>query len=479
MSVVVGIDLGTTTITALALSAESGDVLATVTVPNAAEMTSPEDRARGRSEWDARAIVDAACDCLRRVSQRIGANWARLAGLGMTGQQHGTLIVNELRPLTPFVNWQDRRGEEPYPGGGNYVEEALRRAGDGAAARTGCRLAAGYMAVTLFWWRANRALPPDGQACFLTDFFGGLLTGSRPVTDPTFAASGGAFDLRAGAWDAGLIEALGLSPALFPEVRPSGAALGTITAAMAEPTDLPEGLPVFVGIGDNQASFLGSVADRDDSVLVNVGTGGQVSVYLDEFRYEPLLETRPFPGGGYLLAEAGLCGGRSHALLERFYRQVGEQLCGADPGEPLYAVMNRLSDSVPRGAGGLVCEPFFAGTRYDPGRRAAWTGVSAENFTPGHMARALLEGMARAFRGGYDAIGRLGGGGKSRLVGAGNGLRENPVLARCVADEFGLPLSVPLHHEEAAFGAALTAAVGAGLFPDLPAAGGLVRYAKR
>jgi sugar (pentulose or hexulose) kinase len=477
MSIVVGIDLGTTTITALALSAESGDVIATATVPNTAETTSPADKARGRSEWNTRAIVDAACACLRQVSQRIGANWARLTGLGLTGQQHGMVHADEKQPLSPFINWQDRRGEEPYPGSTlTYVEEALRRAGDDARRRTGCRLAAGYMGVTLFWMRANGAIPPDGKACFITDYFGAMLTGTRPATDPTCAASSGLFNVKAGVWDSDLIATLGLTPTLFPEVRPSGALLGTVTASMAEATGLPEELPVFVGIGDNQASFIGSVAYRDDSVLVNVGTGGQVSVYFDEFRNDPLLETRPFPGGGYLLAAAGLCGGRSYALLERFYRQVGEQLCGAAAGEPLYAVMNRLAASIPRGAGGLVCEPFFSGTRHQPELRASWTGVSTENFTPAHATRALLEGMARAFNTGYDAIGRLGGGGKKQLVGAGNGLRENQVLARCVADEFGMPLHFPLHREEAAYGAALVAGVGAGLFPDLPAAGGLIRH---
>lgn len=477
MSVVIGIDLGTATITALALSTESGDVLATATLPNTADITSPADRARGRSEWDAAAIVEAGRACLREVSRRIGANWARSAGLGITGQQHGVVIADGRRPLTPFINWQDRRGEEPYPGGPlTYVEEAQRRAGEDAPQRTGCRLAAGFAAVTLFWMRANGELPTSGRACFLMDYFGALLTGAAPVTDPTCAASGGAFDVKAGAWDAGLLAALGLPPALFPEVRPSGSPLGTITASMAEATDLPEGLPVFVGIGDNQASFLGSVADRDDSALVNVGTGGQVSVYAGGFRYDPLLETRPFPGGGYLLAWAGLCGGRSYALLERFYRQVGEQLCGAHPEQPLYAAMNRLAESAPRGAGGLTCEPFFTGSRHDPELRASWTGVSAENFTPAHLTRALVEGMARAFRAGYDAIGRLGGAGKKQLVGAGNGLRESGVLARCIGDELGLPLRLPRHREEAAYGAALLAAAGAGLVPDLGGAGGLIRY---
>jgi sugar (pentulose or hexulose) kinase len=234
-------------------------------------------------------------------------------------------------------------------------------------------------------------------------------------------------------------------------------------------------LPVFGGIGDNQASFLGSVADRDGSVLVNVGTGAQVSVYTEEFRSDPLLETRPFPGGGYLLAWAGLCGGRSYALLEQFFRQVGEDVLDTPAGEPLYVVMNRLADSVPRGAGGLICEPYFTGSRQQPDLRARWAGLSADNFTPAHLTRALLEGMARAFRGGYDAIGRAGGGSRAQLVGAGNGLRENPVLRQCVAEAFDQPLLMPCHAEEAAYGAALVAAVGAGLFPDLNVAGWLVQ----
>src|SRR5262249_10305933 len=146
------------------------------------------------------------------------------------------------------------------------------------------------------------------------------LTGRAPVTDPTCAASAGVFDVGAGTWDAAMIEALGLPRALFSEVRQSGDFLGGLTAEAAARTGLPEGLPVFVGIGDNQASFLGSVAQREDTMLVNVGTGGQVTAFTDTFRYDPRLETRPFPRGGFLVVAAGLCGGGSYAVLERFFR---------------------------------------------------------------------------------------------------------------------------------------------------------------
>src|SRR5262249_32672690 len=132
--------------------------------------------------------------------------------------------------------------------------------------------------------------------------------------------------------------------------------------------------------------------------------------------------------------------------------------------------------AAPPGACGLRCEPFFSGTRHEPALRATWNGVSAENFTPACITRALLEGMARTFRRGRDVIARHAHRPWLRLVGAGNGLRENPVLAGIVATELALPLAFPVHPEEAACGAALLAAVGTGVLPDLAAAGRLIRH---
>jgi sugar (pentulose or hexulose) kinase len=412
------------------------------------------------------------------VAERLPQRSGDLAGLGITGQQHGVVLVDSsLTPLSPFINWQDRRGEQIDPGSGqSYVRRAIERAGAEARQRTGCRLAAGYLAVTLFWMKETGVLPPNATACFLTDYFGALLTGQRPVTDPTCSASSGVLDIRHDDWDAELLAALELPRALFPDVRPSGDLLGGLSPTMADRCGLPVGLPIFVGIGDNQASFLGSVADRRATVLVNVGTGAQVSVHADQFQPDPLLEARPFPRGGYLLVSAGLAGGGSYAVLERFYRQVGVQLLGVAADDSLYESMNRLAAAVPRGADGLRCAPYFFGTRAEPELRASWTGVSTNNFTPAHLTRALLEGMARTMLDGYERITRHADRRWGRLVGAGNGLRRNRVLARIVAETFALPLFVPAQREEAACGAALLAAVGAGVFPDLDSACRLVHY---
>jgi sugar (pentulose or hexulose) kinase len=478
MPIIMAADLGTTTITALALDTDSGAILACRTAPNRAETTPAAGRIEGRSEWDVAAIAATACTCLRDVAEQIAGRRSEVAGIGITGQQHGVVILDStLAPLTPFVNWQDRRGEQTHPGSGQtYVARVVGLAGPDAPRRTGCRLAAGYLGVTLFWIKETAALPSAGTACFVPDYFAARLTGRAPVTDATLAASSGLFDVSAGDWDRALPGALGLPRALLPEVRPSGEPLGGVSAGMAAETGLPAGVPVCVGIGDNQASFLGSVAERNATLLVNVGTGGQVVAYTERFVHDPLLETRPFPRGGYLLVSAGLSGGAAYAVLERFFRTVTADVAGVPAAAALYPAMNRLAAAAPPGARGLRCEPFFTGTRHDPALRASWSDVSAENFTPACMTRALLEGMARTFGRGRDLIARHADQDWMRLVGAGNGLRENPVLAQIVSEELALPLAFPVHREEAACGAALLAAVGTGIFPDLAAAGRLIRY---
>ncbi len=453
---VIGIDLGTTTITALAVDTRTWQVIACETAPTPRLDTPP-----GRSESDADAIVRAAGGLLEKVRTD------PRSPVGVTGQQHGVVVVDDgLNPLTPLIGWQDRRAD------GAVLEKARALVGD-TSKRTGCRLSNGYGAVTLFALKEEGRLP-RGTACTLMDFFVARLNGEPPVTDPTCAASLGCYDVVRGVWDAEILGALGLPPEMFPEVRPT-----------------------HTHLGDNQASFLGSVTAPDTTVLVNVGTGGQVSAYSPDFRLTDTIEARPFPGGGYLLVSAGLCGGASLAALTGLFATppsdglVGRVESSRPDSSPSFGVaalpeqhrrasktrpdlqetsqdpiadLVSLAESVPPGCDGLVCEPYFHGSRHDPAKRASFTGITAANLTPGHMARAVMEGMARIFAASYDRLKGLRGPAAS-LAGAGNGLRANPLLCRMVEEAFGMPLALPPHREEAAFGAALVAAVGAGFHP--------------
>lgn len=470
MATCIGLDIGTTTITALALGAGSDPVAAVETRPTPERLPRPA----GRHEWDADAIAARAEECLAALVGRLGDRAGAVAGLGVTGQQHGVVVVDAAgRPLTPFVNWQDRRGDEPCPGG-TVLAEAARRLGPDAWRRTGCTLATGHLGLTLFALARADALPA-GTACSIMEFVTARLAAGRPVTEPTCAAASGLFSVAARDWDRGAIAALGLPAGLFPEVREATTVVGRLAPAAAGRVGLVAGIPLAAPLGDQQAGFLGSVADRRTSAHLNVGTGAQVSMFVTEAGFAPPLELRPFPVAGGLLTGAVLCGGWSYAVLDGFFRAVGSDLLGTRAAAPLYDRLNELAAAVPPGADGVVCSPLFAGTRADPERRAGWSGLSAATFTPGHLARALLEGMAREYAAHLAEIRTRAGTQPQRIVATGNALRNNPLLRAAVAAATGLPLAVPRQREEAAFGAALAAGVAAGRFADLDAAGRLVQ----
>ncbi len=137
----------------------------------------------------------------------------------------------------------------------------------------------------------------------------------------------------------GLISKLGLRPEIFPPILKPGAVVGGLTAAAAKALGLKEGIPVCVGCGDNQAGFAGSVADPPDSILVNIGTGAQVSAWVAGCPIAEALDTRPHLDGGFLLVGAPLCGGASYAFLRDFFLQAGKDFFGAKGDEDIYEKM--------------------------------------------------------------------------------------------------------------------------------------------
>src|SRR5262245_56397519 len=131
MSVVIGLDLGTTSLTALALDVGRGEVVGRHTVAHQAESTAGADRRHGISEWDADRIAVQACACLRAVAGQLVGLGATPAALALTGQQHGILLIRpDDVPLSPLIGWQDRRGEQPYPATERtFTQEAAARMG--------------------------------------------------------------------------------------------------------------------------------------------------------------------------------------------------------------------------------------------------------------------------------------------------------------------------------------------------------------
>ena len=516
MALCIGLDLGTTNLAAVAFDSDGGRLRGCWSAPNQGRL----DEAPGRAELDLAVIQRQVLDLLAQAAAELGDY--HIAGIGVTGQQHGVGFLDAGgTPVAPGITWQDQRVvREPLPGGETALERYARLArrtltfgpspsapppGEGGGGggslghpaevsrsspapstgsqagspdpsyRLGCQPATGYLGPTLLWLQAMGQLPPAGaRACFIPDVAVAALIGSAPPCDPTDAGSSALFDIVSGAWDQALLSALDISWSLLPTVVPTGTAVGRLSPRAARATGLTAGTPVAVAMGDNQASYLGSVREPARSVLVNMGTGSQCSLLDDAFGRLDGVDTRWFPGGRYLYVGAGLFGGRSLAYLQGLFERVGRAFFQAD-APPSLDAMVALASQTPPGADGLRCAPTFTGTRQDPAARGGYTGITPANLTPGHLTRALLEGMAEAFATLYQGL-AVALGPREQLVGAGNGIRRNPLLRELLAEAFGLPLAVPAWGEEAAVGAAMSAAVGVGALPDWAAASALVSY---
>jgi len=328
MALYAGLDIGTTTLSVVILDAQTGELVARYTMAHAATSASRREREPPRAEFDLARLRGLLLFVLSEAVARVGGRRGDIRGLGVTGQMHGVALLNpDTTPLRPAITWQDRRVEGRIPGQEEtYLQRFIALAGGPSAFESmGCLPAAGYMGPTLFWLQLTDQLSSAPmRASFIPDACVTFLTGKPPCTDPTDGGGSGLFDIVTRQWDWSLIERLGLPSDIFPEVREPGQRAGELLPALAEETGLPQRTPVFVALGDNQASFLGSVREPGHSILINVGTGGQISALMDRFHRVPGLDTRYFPGGRYLLVGAGSFGGRTYAYLPTCVNSSGE-----------------------------------------------------------------------------------------------------------------------------------------------------------
>ena len=189
-------------------------------------------------------------------------------------------------------------------------------------------------------------------------------------------------------------------------------------------------------------------------VLLNIGTGSQISIHTEKPVFLPGLELRPYPLGGYLLVGAALCGGRAWALTEQFFRSAMTAFTGQT--DSLYEKLNALLEETDEEDLPVV-ETCFDGTRQEPDKRGSIQNLSQSNFTPGKLCRGVLNGMVRELYDLYAVYLNAGLPPAESLIGSGNGLRKNRHLQQITEKNFGLSLVLSTRTEEAAAGAAIFA----------------------
>lgn len=433
----VGIDIGTTTISAVVMDADSGALVTACTIDNGSFLESeyPWEKIQ-----DAGAILTRATGLLEELRER----YDDIGVIGLTGQMHGILYTNaQGKHISPLYIWQDGRGDaESFEG--KSICQLLRET-------CGIKSYTGYGLVTHLY-NCRAGLVPTGAAkvCTIMDYFGMALTGRRePLTHSSNAASMGLYDAQKNCFLKEVLEQFSCDTSILPEITDRFEVLGTWN-----------GIPVCTAIGDNQASFLGSVEDAEHAILVNMGTGGQISVLSDQYFTAQGVEARPFAQGFYLLAGSSLCGGRAYAMLESFFRSYAQAMQA--PKTDHYAVMNRLLESYDAKDRPLQVTTTFAGTREEPKKRGSIREIGTENFTPAALTYGVLDGMAQEL---YEMYARIAEGlqiRKDRMVASGNGIRKNRFLQDIMCRKFSMTLQMAVNQEEAACGAVKSGLIASG-----------------
>lgn len=420
-----GIDIGTTSICAVVLNRE-GKAVCTVTENN----TFGQSLACGERTQDAEKIALLCCEIYRKLSEKYD-----IESIGVSGQMHGILYVDKNgQAVSPLYSWQDERGNMAYSNS-TYVQTL--------SCRSGYKLATGFGTVSVFYDAINGKIPKQAvSVCTIGDYVAMKLSHrTKPLLHETNAASIGLYDVQKHKWDCEAIKKAGLPLELFPEVSLKMVSLG----------ETEKGAYVYNAVGDNQASVYGSLRE-DDSLLVNIGTGSQVSVLVKDYCVPAEgCEIRPYFKGNYLLLGCALCGGYSYRLLKNFYNSIfeGEERIS-------YEKMNTWAKE----AKNKFLPEFsttFRGTRQDPNRLASIKFLSEENFNVQALTLSVLKGISAELKKYYEIL-AIHAGERKNLVGAGNAIRLNPVLREILQEDYKKELYIPANKEEAAFGAALLAA---------------------
>lgn len=436
----VGIDIGTTTISGVVLEkngTQKPRILKAKTIENGSFLTTTKDWERIQ---DAEKIVKKS----RQMLDDFLDEYPEVEKIGLTGQMHGIVYIDkEGTCVSPLYTWQDARGSLCEENNGSLTEE-IQQTCD-------VQVASGYGIVTHIYNLRHHLIPDTAVSfCTIMDYFGMQLTGrKKAMVHASNGASFGFFNVQKNAFMTEELYKMGVEEQWLPQVCTRIEALGSYRERI-----------VTTAIGDNQASFLGAAGNENNTLLVNMGTGGQISVLSDQYFTAEGIEARPFLHGTYLLAGASLCGGKAYALLEKFFREFVKEAIGQE--KPLYKTLEKLAGDGKASCTGrenrkkLQIETTFDGTRVHPEQTGSITNLSTDNFTPAAFVYGTLEGMSRELYQMYQTIQNGTGMQIKRMIGSGNGLRKNPVLCEIVEEMFGAKLVLAECEEEAATGAALS-----------------------
>ena len=446
-----GIDVGTGGTRALVIGGD-GRVLGTG-MSDHAPFVSPQP---GWAEQSPEDWWRASLVAVRAALTGSGIDPHTITAIGLSGQMHGAVLLDgDLRVVRPAIIWCDQRT-------GAECEWLNCTIGAESLLTHTCNPALTNFTLTKLLW--VRAQEPDAwrrvRHVLLPKDYVRLRLSRSLAMDVTDASGTLMFDVARRQWSRAILDGVGIDPALLPQVFESAEVSSHVSEEGASASGLAQGTPIVGGAGDQAAGAIGIGVTRPGVVSATIGTSGVVFAATDRPSMDPKGRLHTFchaaPNRWHLMGVTQAAG-----LSLRWLR---DQLGVPSEG---YEKLTAEAAQVPAGAGGVLWAPYLMGERtphLDPDVRGALVGLVASHHR-GHIVRAVMEGVAFSLRETLTIFDELSVPVSSIRLGGGGA--RSPLWRQIQADVYGRPVETVVVDEGAAFGAAVLAGIGAGIWRDV------------
>jgi len=453
-----GIDIGTSGCKTVLIDA-SGRVVA-----KAVEEYPLYIERHGWSEQDPEDWWNAVQFTIKKIIDSGNDYAKKISGIGLTGQMHGLVILEKSgKVLRRSILWNDQRTAE-------QCEEIYTKTGgrEGFLAITNNQMLPGYTGGKILWIKKHEPEIYEKINRFLNpkDFIRFKLTGVY-ATDVSDASGTGLFNVRKRCWAKELFSALEIPFEWAPEVYESTSVTGVLSSGSAGFFGLPSGIPVFGGGGDAVIQTLGSGVVSNKELMTTIGTAGIISTALESYQDNPGGRLQVFcnviPDTWHLMGVTLSAGSSLRWFRDRFCQ--AEEIVADTLGKDEYEIITEEAETAAAGSGGLIFLPYLGGERCpysDPDLRASFVGLSHKT-TKAEMIRSVMEGVIFSLWDVNSIISDMGM--NFNLISTSGGGSQSSLWRQIHADVFQKKvITVNGSREGAAYGAAMVAAAGTGIW---------------
>ena len=407
--------------------------------------------------WQA---VITAC---RELQELAPEAMAHVTAVGLSAMMNGCALIDGTgRPVRPALIHADSRSEAQCRRMADLIgEEQIYRI-------TGSRMAPYFTVGKLAWlWENEPESVRSARWCVQTkEYIAGQLTGIWGYTDPSDASLTACCNISTDTWHAPIIEAAGFPSILLPEIVPSTQIIGTVTPFASQLTGIPAGAKVVAGAGDGACATAGAGAINPGDQYHYLGGTSWVATVTERFVPDPHMRVCAFhtitPGQCVVYGTVQSAGSSVDWAVDRLFSGSFQQ-------------MEQAAASAKCGSNGLIFLPYLSGERspiWDPAARGVFCGLTHAHGLP-EMARAVLEGVAMALAQNLHAIDSVVPANPARPLHALGGGMRSPLWRSILAAAYSRDILLMERLSEAtSCGAAMAAAVGAGICADMREAAG-------